>query len=103
MSIKKQYLKSKPVCKVTLSLQNEELNTADRVAVLGEFNNWDSQQEILMKKLKDGTFKTTIDLEVGHEYQFRYLVDGKKWVNEADADKYVPTGVGVEDNSVVVV
>lgn len=103
MSIKKQYLKSKPVCKVTLSLQNEELYTADKVAVLGEFNNWDFQQEIPMKKLKDGTFKTTIDLEIGHEYQFRYLVDGQKWVNDADADKYVPTGLGVEDNSVVVV
>lgn len=103
MSIKKQYLKSKPVCKVTLSLKSEELATADKVAVLGEFNNWDSIEGIPMKKLKDGTFKTTIDLEVGHEYQFRYLVDDQTWVNDAQADKYVPTGVGFDDNSVVVV
>jgi len=56
-----------------------------------------------MKRLKNGTFKTTIDLEVGHEYQFRYLVDGEVWVNDAQADRYVPTGLGVEDNSVVVI
>lgn len=101
MSIKKQYLKSKPMCKVTLSWKNDELDTANTVAVLGDFNDWDPKQSFPMKKLKDGTFKTTIDLEVGQEYQFRYLVDGEVWVNDAEADKYVPTGVGVEDNSVV--
>jgi len=103
MSIKKQYLKSKPVCKVTLSWKNDELDTADMVAVLGDFNSWDLDQSYPMKRLKNGTFKTTIDLEVGHEYQFRYLVDGEVWVNDAQADRYVPTGLGVEDNSVVVI
>ena len=103
MSIKKQYLKSKPVCKVTLSLKNDETNAAKKVAVLGEFNDWDSVKGVPMKKLKDGTFKTTIDLEVGREYQYRYLVDGETWVNDGAADKYVPTGVGFEDNCVVVV
>ena len=103
MSIKKQYLKSKPVCKVTLSWQNDELDTAKNVAVLGDFNSWDPEQSFDMKKLKNGTFKTTIDLEVGHEYQFRYLVDGQVWVNDNQADKYVPTGLGIEDNCVVVV
>jgi len=103
MSIKKQYLKSKPVCKVTLSWKNDELDNADKVNVLGDFNCWDIDQSFPMKKLKNGTFKTTIDLEVGHEYNFRYLVDGEVWVNDGQADKYVPTGLGVEDNSVVVV
>ncbi|MDH3709447.1 MAG: isoamylase early set domain-containing protein [Cyclobacteriaceae bacterium] len=103
MSIKKHYLKSKPVCKVTLSLKNEELDTADKVAVLGEFNDWDSKKGIPMKKLKNGTFKTTIDLQVGHEYQFRYLIDDQTWVNDSNADKYVPAGLGYDDNSVVVV
>ena len=102
MSIKKQYLKSKPVCKVTLSWQNDELEAAEQVAVLGDFNSWNPEESYPMKKLKNGTFKTTIDLEVGHEYQFRYLVDGEVWENDDQADKYVPTGLG-EDNSVVVI
>lgn len=86
-----------------MSWQNDELDTANNVAVLGDFNSWDPEQSFDMKKLKNGTFKTTIDLEVGHEYQFRYLVDGQVWVNDNQADKYVPTGLGIEDNCVVVV
>ena len=35
MAIKKQYLKSKPVCKVTFSVPAKE---ADSVAVVGTFN-----------------------------------------------------------------
>ena len=37
MAIKKQYLKSKPVCKVTFTVPAQE---ADQVAVVGDFNNW---------------------------------------------------------------
>ena len=55
-----------------------------------------------MKKLKDGTFKTTIDLEAGKEYQFKYLIDGKVWENDWSADKYVPNEF-TSENSVVVV
>jgi len=103
MSIKKQYLKSKPVCKVTLSWKNDAYDTAQEVAVLGDFNSWDLSQSYPMKRLKNGTFKTTIDLKVGQEYQFRYLVDGELWENDSQADNYVPTGLGIEDNSVVIV
>ena len=91
------------MCKVTLSWKNDEFDTAQDVAVLGDFNGWDLSQSYPMKRLKNGTFKTTIDLKIGQEYQFRYLVDGKLWENDSQADNYVPTGVGVEDNSVVIV
>ena len=41
MSISKQYLKTKPVCKVTFKLTADRLPAATQVALLGEFNNWD--------------------------------------------------------------
>ena len=100
MSLKKQFLKSKPVCKVTFTLDAELINRAKEVAVLGEFNNWDPS-ETTMRKLKDGSFTKTLELEVGHEYQFRYLVDGERWVNDSEADKYTYSGVAAEQNSVV--
>lgn len=100
MSIKKQYLKSKSKCKVTFTIDPEVINGAKEVAVLGEFNDW-SPEDHQMRKLKDGTFTKTIELEVGHDYQFRYLVDGKRWVNETQADKYIYSGVAAEQNSVV--
>ena len=41
MSIKKQYLKTKPVCKVTFRISEEIGNSDGTAHVVGEFNNWD--------------------------------------------------------------
>jgi len=54
-----------------------------------------------MKKAKDGTFSVSVEMESGLEQQFRYLADGKKWLNDEAADKYVTTALGNE-NSVVI-
>lgn len=100
MALAKQFLKSKPVCKVTFELSGEAV-TGKEVAVVGEFNQW-SATETLLKKQKSGGYKTTIELPVGQEIQFRYLIDGTTWINDEAADKYVPSGVSIEQNSVVV-
>jgi len=100
MGIKKQYLKSKPVCKVTFSVEAELINGGKEVAILGEFNNWDPSDSF-MRKLKDGSFTKTLELEVGHDYQFRYLIDGSRWINEAQSDKQTYSGVAAEQNSVI--
>jgi len=97
MSLTKQQLKSKSVVKVTFAIPAE----AKTVAVLGEFNGWDAAAAPL-KKGKDGVFKTTVELEAGKEYQFRYLIDGERWENDWEADKYVASPVSLEENSVVV-
>ncbi|MGY6562092.1 MAG: isoamylase early set domain-containing protein [Luteibaculaceae bacterium] len=101
MISKKQYLKNKPVAKVTLELSAEMVGEANEIFVVGDFNGW-NVSEHPMKKLKDGTFKVTLDLEANKEHQFRYLVDGHRWLNESEADKFVPTGVSYEENSVLV-
>jgi hypothetical protein len=100
MSLKKQFLKSKPVCKVTFTIDPTLIEGAKEVAVLGDFNNWDPS-EATMRKLKDGSFTKTIELGVGSEYQFRYLVDGTRWINDSGADKFVHSGVAAEENGVV--
>jgi 1,4-alpha-glucan branching enzyme len=99
--IKKQFLKSKPVCKVTFTFPKEMAEGAKEVAVLGEFNGWKPENAVAMKKLKNGSFKTTLELESGKEYEFRYLINGEKWENDDAADKYISTSFGTE-NSVVV-
>lgn len=100
MSIKKQYLKSKPEAKVTFELPAEAAGEANKVTLVGEFNGWDEAATEL-KKLKSGVFKTTINLEVGKSYEFRYLIDGSTWENDWEADSYVPNNVTFEENSVV--
>ena len=100
MAIKKQYLKSKPSVKVTLSLPKDAAKDAEKVEVFGDFTEW--SEGIPMTKLKNGNYKVTIDLAPEKEYEFRYLIDNKVWENDWDADKYVSNGVSVEENSVIV-
>ncbi len=102
MSVKKTYLKSKAVCKVNFKLPKEMANAARKANVVGEFNNWDTHATP-MKKLKNGAFTATLELEPGQEYQFRYLLDDKTWETDFAADKYVPTPFGNSENSVIVV
>lgn len=96
MALKKQFLKSKPVCKVTFMLPVEE---ATNVAVVGSFNNWNDQATPL-KKLKNGSFKTTVDLETSNSYEFKYLVDGT-YLNEEEADSYAWNDYAGGENSVI--
>jgi 1,4-alpha-glucan branching enzyme len=96
MAIKKQFLKSKPVCKVTFTLPAE---AAKNVAVVGSFNEWNLEATPL-KKLKNGTFKGTVDLESGNSYEFRYLVDGE-YINDQEADGLVWSDFAGADNSVL--
>ncbi len=102
MSIKKTYLKSKAVCKVSFKVPKEIANAAIKANVVGEFNNWDAHATP-MKKLKNGAFTATLDLEPGKEYQFRYLLDDKIWETDFAADKYVQTPFGNSENSIIVV
>ena len=96
MAIKKQYLKSKPVCKVTFSIEAKD---AKKVTVAGDWNKW-SVKASPLKKLKDGTFKGTVDLQKDKTYQFKYVVDGN-YVNDNQADEYVWNDFAASENGVI--
>lgn len=96
MAIKKQFLKTKPVCKVTFTLPAEE---AKNVVVVGSFNEW-NEKATPLKKLKNGSFKGTVDLESGNSYEFRYIVDGE-YTNEEQADSFAWSDFAGADNSVL--
>jgi len=98
--IKKKYLKTKPVCKVTFVLPKDAAQNAQSVTIVGDFNRWNRTANPL-KALKNGNYTITLNLEKG-EYRFRYLIDGSKWENDWYADRYVPNSFGC-DNSVVLV
>lgn len=99
--LKKQYLKTKPVCKVTFSLPSFAAEGAKEVKLLGDFNNWSPQTAPKMKATKD-EYKAVLELETGRQYQFRYLVDEAYWENDHKADGYAPSPYDGIDNSVVV-
>jgi 1,4-alpha-glucan branching enzyme len=99
--LKKQYIKSRDVYKVTFRLAKHEqpeyeVTSANLVA---DFNDW-SYTETPMKQLQNGDFKVTVELHPGAKHEFRYLLNGTKWYNEWEADEYVLGDFG-KDNCVV--
>lgn len=100
--IEKTYLKTKPQCKVKFALPVDALDGAKKVALVGDFNDWDESATI-MKKQKTGVFASTINLDTDKEYQFRYLVDGTTWLNDDTADAYVMSPISSDENCVLTV
>jgi len=94
--LKKRRFKKENMTKVTFVLPSEV--EASAVHLMGEFNDW--QTAHVMRRRKDGSWRTTLNLEPDRAYQFRYLVDGQRWLNDPDADDYVPNPYGGQ-NSVV--
>jgi 1,4-alpha-glucan branching enzyme len=84
--------------KVTFELPAEY--AGERVCLCGEFNSW-SPEATPMTKRKDGRFSTTVNLEQGQSYRYRYLVDGERWVDDPAADTYIDNGYGTKDSVVV--
>ena len=68
--LKKRFFKTKDEIEVAFELA---LDDAERVELLCESNGW---EPIVMKKAKNGAFRTKIRLPKEQRFQFRYLIDG---------------------------
>ncbi len=100
-SFNKEYSEDGSACVVTFWLARDAAPDASYVALAGTFNQWD-QHSHLMDRLGSGDFALMVVLESGREYEFRYLIDGKRWENAWSADKYVWSDYAGCENSVVV-
>lgn len=99
--LKKEYSKTKPVCKVTFSLPEDALQGAATVKVLGDFNAWSWDNGATMK-LAGKEYKASVELETGRHYEFRYYVDQSYWITDPSADGYTPTQFGTH-NAIVAI
>ena len=96
--LKKTYVKSKNAWKVAFELPLSECPQDVKIKTVnlaGDFNNWKHAANLM--ELHKGVYKTTLELEPGHEYQFRYLINNKVWCNDWHADAYVPNTFGQEN------
>lgn len=100
MALKKTFSKDKTKCNVTFIVSPEASQNAQTINIAGDFNSW-SSTDTPMKKSASGEFTVKLELEANKEYQFRYLIDGHKWENDWNADKYIPAPYSNADNSVV--
>ncbi len=100
MALEKQFLKSRPVCKVRFTIPAEDLHGASAASVVGEFNDWNAEAAP-MKPQKDGSLSVVLEIPAGREYRFRYFVDYHRWMNEAQADGYEYCPFAGTDNSLL--
>jgi 1,4-alpha-glucan branching enzyme len=92
--LNKRFFKTVSECEVTFRVAPEG---ASEVALLTAANNW---TPIPMRRGKSGDFQARLRLPLDQRIQFRYLVDGDRWINDEAADAYVPNEHGSE-NSIV--
>ena len=73
---------------------------AERVNLVGEFNDWDTTATPMRRNRSDSNWKATLELELGKPYRFRYLIEGKEWLNDWHADDHVENPYGSYDSVV---
>jgi 1,4-alpha-glucan branching enzyme len=73
---------------------------ADTISLVGEFNDWDAQSHPLRRSRDDGEWHISLLLKANSSYRFRYLVDGKEWMDDDHADGYEPNPYGGFDSVV---
>lgn len=100
MSLKKTFSADGKKCTVVFTVNPNAAEGASKVYLVGEFNSW-NETATPMKKGPDGSFSVKKQLDTNAEYQFRYCLDGNKWINDWKADKYVRSELANDDNSVV--
>ncbi len=74
--------------------------SATSIAVVGDFNRWSTERDLLSGPDGNGYWSTTLDLPPGR-YEYLFLVDGTDWVPD-------PAAVSADDgmggtNSVLIV
>jgi 1,4-alpha-glucan branching enzyme len=87
--VKKTYYKTKDYCKVKFIMQADE---ADSISILGLNDDW--KKAVKMKKKKDGSFSVSLNLPKESRHQYKFLVNGKDWLNDPEADAEIPNIFG---------
>jgi len=97
--LKKNLSKTGKFCRVTFEFLPPD--GAKTVSLCGEFNEWNPETH-LMTPRKGGRFSATVSLATGKSYRFKFLIDGKTWENDSEADGFKLNEFGAEDSTVSV-
>jgi 1,4-alpha-glucan branching enzyme len=97
--ISKSYYNNGRTCRVTFRACPAD--PAETVHLVSNVDDWDTAARPMTKR-KDGCFSTSLVLSSGARVQFRYLVDGERWVNDDEADELISNEFGDSDGVVTV-
>lgn len=68
--------------KINFILPAEYVQQVSEGILLGEFNNWNPEEGIQLQKKEDGSLQAELVLTAGRSYQYRYLLNDGRWVND---------------------
>lgn len=74
---------------------------AARVNIAGDFNGWSSTSDALYDREGNGVWTIVLPLKPGR-YEYKFVIDGKKWIHDPSNPARVKDGFGGY-NSVVTV
>ena len=97
--LRKNFSKTGKFCRVTFDFLPPD--GTKTVSLCGEFNEWNPKNDSMTRR-KDGRFSVTVSLETGKSYRFKFLIDGKAWEKDSDADGFRLNEFGTEDSVVSV-
>ena len=95
-------LRKKPVKgseKISVTFETHGSPDASRIGIAGDWNDWDPSR-VPMRKRKDGVWAATVRFDRGARHEYRYVVDGERWLVDDEADGQVSNPFG-ELNSVL--
>jgi len=92
-------LQKKPLAgrKVEVTFRMPPLDDVVELYLCGDFNDWQINA-IPLTLESDGTWVARVVLEAGKSYHFRYRDSQGRWLNDREADGYVPNDFGSEDS-----
>ncbi len=84
-----------PLCsaEVQFSLRVTDSQQIHTIAIAGDFNNWNPQENILLDPDGDGIWTATLKLPPGR-YEYMFVLNGEKWLPDPNALRYVKDGFG---------
>ncbi len=86
--MKKEVVKNEAAYHVSFNYNVVPEHPVESVIVLGDFNEWSLEDGYVLKENKKGDFEGKFKIPAGRDYHFRYLVNGNRWANEKDADRF---------------
>jgi len=86
--------------KVLVIFEIPGLVWADRIHLVGDFNDWD-RESLPFQLNRQDNWQVQVKVERGREYRFRYLVDGEQWWSDWHADRHLAGPDGGFDSVVI--
>jgi 1,4-alpha-glucan branching enzyme len=83
--------------KVEVTFRMPPIDDVVELNLCGDFNGWHLKGAPLVQE-SDGTWVTTLVLEAGKTYRYRYYDNQGSWHNDWEADSYLANEFGSEDS-----